>query len=228
MSKAGKTLMAAALLTVFSGQSIAAFSLNGTRYIYDEGRKNISFEVNNSAEKTFGGQVWIENTNQGDGVYFVPQPPFFKVGPKQKQVIRIIKTDTLPENKESLFWLNVQEIPPKPEMKEGRNILSVAMNTRVKLIYRPRAIKDGRLNAEKQLKLEQRGGETWLKNPTPYYFAVLNVTQNGKEVKLSDRARDSIYKLAPFSDVSLGKTLKGPVNISAVNDWGGTESYEIH
>ena len=48
----------------------------------------------------------------------VPQPPFFKVGAKQKQIIRIMKTDSsLPTDRESLFWLNVQEVPPKPDVK---------------------------------------------------------------------------------------------------------------
>lgn len=87
---------------------MAAFVLNGTRYIYEEGKRNISFEVTNNAEKTYGGQVWIDNHDQGDEVYMVPQPPFFKVPAKQKQIIRIINTDTnLPKDRESLLWLNV-------------------------------------------------------------------------------------------------------------------------
>ncbi|HDI6040063.1 TPA: fimbria/pilus periplasmic chaperone, partial [Escherichia coli] len=116
-----------------------------TRFIYDGGKKNISFEVSNSADQTYGGQVWIDNTNQGSGVYFVPQPPFFKVGAKQKQVVRIMNTDSsLPQDKESLFWLNVQEVPPKPDVKDSEaGVLAIAMNTQVKLIYRPQSIKDG-------------------------------------------------------------------------------------
>lgn len=44
----------------------------------------------------------------------------------------------LPKDRESLFWLNVQEVPPKPEVKDGEgSVLAMAMNTRVKLIYRP-------------------------------------------------------------------------------------------
>ncbi len=69
-----------------------------------------------------------------------------------------------------LFWLNVQEIPPKPKASEG-NVLAVAVNTKVKLIYRPKALVEGRRNAEKNLQIAHRGGEAYLKNPTPYYFA---------------------------------------------------------
>ena len=69
MSNFGKAALVALLSISFSSQSMAAFVLNGTRFIYEEGKKNISFEVTNNAEKTYGGQVWIDNTNQNDGVY---------------------------------------------------------------------------------------------------------------------------------------------------------------
>ena len=48
-------------LCAFSQSAHAAFILNGTRYIYDEGRKNISIEINNESKETYGGQVWINN-----------------------------------------------------------------------------------------------------------------------------------------------------------------------
>jgi P pilus assembly chaperone PapD len=102
------------------------------------------------------------------------------------------------------------------------------MNTRVKLIYRPGTIKDGRKDAEKQLKLEQRGNETWLKNPTPYYMAIVNVKQDGKDVSLHDSVMKDVAQLKPFSDVNLGKKVSGKISVDSVNDWGGVQSYEIH
>lgn len=229
MNKLGKAALAALLSLSFCSQSMAAFVLNGTRFIYEEGKKNTSFTVSNEADKTYGGQVWIDNTNQGSGVYMVPQPPFFKVGAKQKQVIRIMNTDSnLPKDRESLFWLNVQEVPPKPEVKDSEgSVLAIAMNTRVKLIYRPTAIKDGRQGAEKQLVLEQRGNETWLKNPTPYYIAVVGVKVNGKKVSLSDKTLADIAQLKPFSEVSLGKKVTGKASVEAINDWGGVEEVTV-
>lgn len=110
MSNFYKVALAALLSLSFCSQSMAAFVLSGTRFVYEEGKKNLSFEVTNNADKTYGGQVWIENTYQDNGVYMVPQPPFFKMSPKQKQIIRIMNTNTnLPKDRESLFWLNVQK-----------------------------------------------------------------------------------------------------------------------
>ncbi|EDE3454480.1 fimbrial chaperone PefD, partial [Salmonella enterica subsp. enterica serovar Enteritidis] len=101
-------------------------------------------------------------------------------------------------------------------------------NTKVKLIYRPKALVEGRRNAEKNLQITHRGGEAYLKNPTPYYFAVTGVKLNGQPVRLNDRVMNEIAQLAPKSEVALGKlSLNGTVTVQAVNDWGGTQDYTL-
>ncbi len=105
------------------------------------------------------------------------------------------------------------------------SVLAIAMNTRV--IYRPESSKDGRQGAEKQLILEQRGNETLLKNPTPYYMAVIGMKVDGKKVMLSDKALADVAQLSPFSEVSLGKKISGKASVDAINDWGGTEEFTI-
>lgn len=221
--------LALLLSIAVSGQAMAAFVLNGTRFIYEEGKKNTSFEVTNQGNETFGGQVWIDNTNQGSTVYMVPTPPFFKIRAKEKQVVRIMKTDSmLPSDRESLFWLNVQEIPPKPKSSDG-NVLAVAVNTKVKLIYRPKALVEGRRNAENKMRIVYRDGKAYLKNPTPYYFAVTGLKLNDQTVRLGDSVMDSIAQLAPQSEVELGRlSLNGTVTVQAVNDWGGNQSYILN
>lgn len=224
-----KTALAALLATTLAGEAMAAFTLNGTRFIYEEGKKSISLEVNNSEEQTYGGQVWIDNVSQsGDDVFIVPSPPFFKVDGKGKQIVRLMNANpALPKDRESLFWLNVQEVPPKPKESEG-SMLAIAMNTQVKLIYRPKAVADGRKDAEKQLTFISRDGSVWLNNPTPYYFAVTKVLSNGKEVTLSGEAQKAVAMLAPYSAAGTGlKSLSGKLSVEAINDWGGTQTYEV-
>ncbi|HAF5680791.1 TPA: fimbrial chaperone, partial [Salmonella enterica] len=163
-----KTIWVVMLSGILAVPSQAAFSLNGTRYIYEEGKKNISFEVSNSSDETWGGQVWIDNESQNkNDVFIVPSPPFFKVDGGSKQIIRLMNvSDTLPKDRESLFMLNVQEVPPMPKNAEG-NVIAIAMNTRVKVIYRPKSLAEGRRDAEKQLTLVNRDGSLWIRNPTP-------------------------------------------------------------
>lgn len=230
MKKIVKQAVVASLIMSISNHSMAAFVLNGTRFIYEGDKKNLSFEVTNNADQTYGGQIWVDNTTQSkDDVFIVPSPPFFKIKPKQKQIVRLLNVNpTLPQDQESLFWLNVQEVPPKPTDTEG-SVLAIAMNTQVKLIYRPRALKDGRKDAEKKIQVMNKSGNFYMKNPTPYYFAVVGLKQNGKEVAMTAEQSAALALLAPFSESSLGtKLLNGGVTIDAINDWGGIQSYDIN
>lgn len=231
MNKMMKWGMASLLSLTLCSQAMAAFTLSGTRFIYEEGKKNISFDVTNTADNTYGGQVWIDNQSQTSGVYMVPTPPFFKLSPKQKQIVRIARTDggnPLPADRESLFWLNVQEIPPKPE-KTDEPVLSIALATRVKLIYRPKGLAADRKNAEKKVEVVQKGGTSYLKNPTPYYFAVTKVKVNGQPVRLSKDEDMAVSMLAPFSEQAVKGIPAGAksVTIEAINDWGGAEDYAL-
>jgi len=229
VNKMVKWGLSALLAFTLSGQALAAFTVSGTRFIYGEGKKNVSFEVTNNANDTFGGQVWVDNISESSGVYMVPTPPFFKVSPKQKQIVRIMKTDggVLPSDRESLFWLNIQEIPPKPKM-DG-NVLSVAINTRVKLFYRPKALVADRKGAEKKIEVIRRNGTTYLKNPTPYYFAVAKVKVNGKDVALKSDEEQKLSILAPSGEVVVSQVPVTAKNISVdtINDWGGVENHVL-
>ncbi|HIF3101884.1 TPA: fimbrial chaperone [Salmonella enterica] len=219
---------AAILVISLVNSAMAAFTLNGTRFIYEEGKRNISFEVSSSSQETYGGQVWIDNVSQNKAdVFMVPSPPFFKVGPKGRQIVRLMNVNpALPSDRESLFWLNVQEIPPKPKETDG-SVIAIAMNTQVKLIYRPKALVEGRKGAEKQLTLVSRDDCVWIKNPTPYYFAVTKVKSQGKEVRLSAVAQRELAQLAPYSEVSTGHRGLSGVSVEALNDWGGAVNYDV-
>ncbi|EIR2566115.1 fimbrial chaperone [Escherichia coli] len=212
-----------------AGSSFAAFTVSGTRFIYEEGKKNISFEVSSSADDTYGGQVWVDNVSQNHGVYMVPVPPFFRIAPKEKQIVRIMNLDgqLLPKDRESLFWLNIQEIPPKP--KSDGNVLAVAVNTRVKLFYRPKTLSADRKGAEKRIQIVRRGNTTYLKNPTPYYFAITKIKVNGRDVVLSSDEDRKLSMFSPFEEIAVSKLPAGAkeVSVFSINDWGGVEDYTL-
>nr|WP_243888580.1 fimbrial chaperone [Shewanella algae] len=223
-------------VVVLSSQVNAAFTLNGTRFIYDESNKNISIKVSNESNLTFGGQVWVSNFERDDeGVYFIPSPSFFKVDGNQKQIIRIMKVNNgLPKDRESLFWINVQEVPPMPDVEGGSSSLAIAMNIQVKLIYRPDSIKKLRENAEQKVRIIKEGNNILLDNPTPFFFAVSGILFDGEYVNVTscaDGDDKKISRLAPFSKVCIygveSLTKPKTVSIEAINDFGGKQLYEI-
>lgn len=221
------TMLAVVLTSMLATPAMAAFTLNGTRFIYEEGKKNLSLEVTNNAKNTYGGQVWIDNVSQSSSdVFMVPSPPVFKVEADKTQIVRLMNVNPqLPSDRESMFRINVQELPPMPSETDG-SVLAIAMNTQVKLIYRPQALTKGRADAEKKLtKLDQ--GTVWLNNPTPYYFALTGLKVNGKSVTIPNTRQAGLAMLAPFSKADTGLTTDGKLTIQAINDWGGVQEYEI-
>lgn len=223
-----QTVLAVLLGSTLVNSAIAAFTLSGTRFIYEEGRKNISLEVTNNASDTYGGQVWIDNISQNKAdVFMVPSPPFFKIEPRNKQIMRLMNVNpALPADRESMFRINVQEIPPKPENTEG-SVIAIAMNTQVKLIYRPKKLIAGRKDAEKRLSAVQKVDRVWLKNPTPYFFAVTALKVNGKSVAIPRDKQAGLAMLAPFSEVDTGLKHSGKLTVGAINDWGGVQDYDV-
>lgn len=231
MIKRNFIILAITAVLIISSDATAAFVLSGTRFIYDEEKKSIGFDVTNQSKSTYGGQVWITNGDDGikKDIYMIPTPSFFKVAGSEKQVIRVMKIGSgLPLDRETLFKLNVQEIPQKQQL-DG-NFLAIAMNTQVKLIYRPKKIKDGRSNAENLISLKLCNGIPCLKNPTPYYFAITKLSVNGKAVIFKDKeVMASLNQFAPFSEVILkdasASPFSGVFSLTAINDWGGDQVY---
>ncbi|MEG2567407.1 MAG: fimbrial chaperone protein, partial [Acinetobacter sp.] len=70
-------------------------------------------------------------------------------------------------------------------------------------------------------------GTTWLKNPTPYYFAVTGLKENGKNVPIPGEKQPGPAMLAPFGEADTGLNLSGKVTVEAINDWGGAQNHEL-
>lgn len=67
-------------------------------------------------------------------------PPVQRIEPASKTMVRIQAlpdTAQLPKDRESVFYFNLREIPPKSEKP---NVLMLAMQTRLKVFYRPKGI----------------------------------------------------------------------------------------
>ena len=66
-------------------------------------------------------------------------PPLFRLDPTKVQSLRLVYTrDPLPEDRESLFWLNVLDVPPRAATNPDLpNQLELAFKHRMKVFFRP-------------------------------------------------------------------------------------------
>ncbi|WP_172427858.1 fimbria/pilus periplasmic chaperone [Vibrio mediterranei] len=207
---------------LFTNEAIASLALDATRYIYKGDGQFISATVDNRSKEDYGAQIWVENIVENDTrPSFIATPSFFKINKGRTQVFRIMKvSDHMPNDKESIYWLNLQEIPPAGK---GSG-LAIAIRTRVKLIYRPEAIAEGRLGAEKNLTVEHLPGEQWLVNTTPYIFTIASVQNaKGEAIELSKEANSGLKMFKPGDRINVtGNQIH---SVSALNDFGSVNTY---
>lgn len=171
-------LVAASSLLIHSGASVAGISLNGTRVVYTAQSKEASVLVRNSSKQDVMIQSWLESDDRKSDLPFAITPSLSRLGAEKQQTLRIFYAGQgLPTDRESVFWLSVQEIPQKPD---GDNTLQIAVRQRIKLFYRPANLAGKPEDAPKQLQWRWRaaGGKYGMEvvNNTPYFVSLVKAT----------------------------------------------------
>ncbi|MGV2937147.1 molecular chaperone [Providencia sp. AGC89] len=183
MSK--KYVVALGLSLVFVGMQFASAAINidRTRIIFPGKDKSISLVINNQSKTMpYLAQSWMED-EKGNKVSepFTVLPPMQRVEPNAKNQIKIIKTegvDLLPQDRESLFYLNVREIPP---VADKENIVQIAIQSRLKMFYRPPQIENNSDKVwAKELKYIHKGNQLLIENPTKYYVTLGYLSNNNR------------------------------------------------
>ncbi len=218
-------LLSVVLLTSTSSLE-AAINPDRTRLIYNADDKSTAITLTNeSPDLPYLAQSWIENP-QGENAsdLLIALPPLQRIEAGEKSQVRIVKgqrSASLPGDRESLFYFNVREVPPKSSKK---NVMQVAIQSRLKLFYRPANLRrDGQNREEEQMVVTRMPGKVQLANPTPWFITLLAIKNaDGKTVKNIDGEM-----IAPFSDLTTtleNVALGDRFSVSFINDFGGVVS----
>lgn len=164
----------------------AAISLDRTRVIFDGGEKSVSLNVSNDSKQLpYLAQGWIED-DKGNKITspLTVLPPVQRIEAGAKSQIKVQglpAANSLPQDRESLFYFNLREIPPRSEKP---NTLQVALQTRIKLFYRPKALLLTPVAMstpwQEKLTLTRKGDKYVVNNPTPYYATLVDGSSNVK------------------------------------------------
>jgi len=217
-------LVLAACLCAVAVPASAAIMLGGTRVIINEGSREASISMKNEANAPFVVQAWIDAGEGRNKTPFLVTPPLSRLDPGMENILRIVRTgDQLPADRESVFWLNVKEIP---EQAQEENVLQVAVRSRIKVFYRPAALRGGDASQSRS-KLKwavstAAGGGAVLKiaNPTPYNvtFTLLKVAE-GKEEINPDMVPPLGELVVPLKSIKAAQALR--LRFTTINDYGG-------
>jgi chaperone protein EcpD len=238
--------LAAALLALCaslpSAPTFANVIIAGTRVVFPAKDGEVTVRLTNDNTTPALIEAWIDDGDEHsapDKVHtpFVVTPPLFRMDAHKDQNLRILATaNQLPADRESLFWLNVLEIPPKPTSVEltGKNLLQFAFRSRLKVFYRPATLQGDPIKAPAELswKAVAEAGSYSIEahNPTPFYITVVKLTLSvgGKEV-----VNDAADMVAPMSSqrisvkgLSQAPAANTPLSYDIINDYGATATFK--
>nr|WP_175801600.1 fimbria/pilus periplasmic chaperone [Burkholderia anthina] len=220
-------LVAAGSMLFLSMSSHAGISLSGTRVVYPAQSKEASVVVKNQSKDDVMIQSWVELPNGAKGdLPFAITPSLSRLGGDKQQILRIFYAgEGLAADRESVFWLSVQEIPQKAK---DDNSLQIAVRQRIKLFYRPADLSGKPEDAPGQLKWRwsEGGGKPALEvvNDTPYFVSLghasLKTGASTYPVETEMIAPKSSTRLAvkDYSGSALPASAK--VEFTSINDFG--------
>ncbi|MCC8421237.1 MULTISPECIES: molecular chaperone [Photorhabdus] len=201
--------------------AIAGVVIGGTRVIYMSDKKEASISINNpEKDAPYLIQSWIQDENDNMKTPFIVTPPIFKLAAGQENILRIVKAGSnLPEDRESLFWLNVKSIPTS--VKSDQNQLQITVKSKFKLFYRPANLAEKSSTAYKELKFRTENNLLIAENPTPYFISFSHLKIDQHEIKPAGMIK-------PFSQLSWTLPVKNikQVTWKVINDFGGVTAEE--
>lgn len=176
----------------------AGIQIGRTRIIYEAGKKEIALPlVNKDRSLPWLVQSW---TDTGDGKTrgpFIVTPPLFRLDPEKEQSLRIAWNGAaLPENKESLFYMNIRTIPATAKEDDEKNVLRLIYKTRLKLFWRPAGLKGTPSETCKQLRFTRSGKMLTVVNNGDYYSIFDNLKVGNTKIEKADQ-------ISPQSSVSI-------------------------
>jgi fimbrial chaperone protein len=237
-----KLCSCAILLSIFSVAQ-ASVTLIGTRVIYPAEAKfvNLNFRSPDAVPSII--EVWTSLKNSasstsqnGDGP-FVVMPQVFRIDPKKGQTAKLTFTGAhVPQDRESVFYLNFVQLPAVKKDEQNANKLMVTYKSTMKIFYRPTTLTGDPNKVVSQLKIDLAAlsaGSITVVNPSEYHVTIsrLEIKQNGKHI-LSVSGND-LEMIAPFSQIRIPvKSSKinassAVASIQIINDLGGISKAEI-
>ncbi|EPM2313343.1 fimbrial chaperone [Escherichia albertii] len=234
VKKTVSALFISAFLT--STPVFADIVISGTRIIYDANKKDVSVRLENKGNRPLLVQNWLDTGDDNADpsqikVPFASTPPVSRIEPKRGQTVKIAYTSAtpLPSDRESVFWFNVLEVPPKANTKAGENnnMLQLAFRTRIKLFYRPNNLQGQPFEAPAKIKwqMTSQQGKVFIQanNPTAYYvsFNQVSLDANGKKYSV-DASMVAPFGQTEFAVKNLSNSVStGKIIYQAISDFGG-------
>ncbi|GAA5105032.1 fimbrial biogenesis chaperone StbE [Orbus sasakiae] len=223
------------LSLLFTLQAYAVVNVEGTRVVFNANDKTLSLSLANSEKHPTLIQMWVDD---GDMLALpetikspiIISPPVFSMQASEIRAVRLMLASRamLAKEQESLYWLNIYQIPPNTQsnFRLDQKVV-LPLRIRMKIFIRPEGVRplqqqDGYLIT---FKLTDEKGKTKLTfiNPTAWHMNLNSVFVSGEQVP--------DVMLLPKSEYSV-MLKKSPnhyqqIIYDVINDQGTSWQYQV-
>ncbi|XWJ88950.1 fimbrial biogenesis chaperone [Phytobacter ursingii] len=217
--------------------ALAGIQFNGTRVIYPADKREVTLGLTNRDVAPRLIQAWVDkgdnqvNPQQGMSAFIVI-PPVFRLDGGKGQALRIMYTgQPLPQDRESVFWLNVLEVPPKQKGNQT-NAIKISFHSRLKIFYRPKKLPGSPETAVNLLRwrLVSQGEDYAItcENPGAFNVSFSHISLKG----LTNKKNHTQMGMCPakgkksFPFFGFPDMKKASLILKIIDDQGGIRTYE--
>jgi len=240
-------------LLACSFQSQATIAIPGSRVVYEDARGEERMSLQQAGQTPGVVQIWLDDGNadalpENERAPFALTPVVARIDPGRRQLVQIERIENLPDDRESLLWLNVLEIPlvstwQEESAQQAYQPAAEGFRARVKFFYRPKGLSSSPALAHQALRfslgktLPDGRIEVRVHNPTPYHITFMDLTlretRESPALAEFDADRPEERMVAPMGELVLAldrtaisaqdtSSLTGAaVTFSIINDSGG-------
>ncbi|HDT4624908.1 TPA: fimbria/pilus periplasmic chaperone [Klebsiella oxytoca] len=218
------------ILSLLAQPALAVVNVEGTRVIFNSGESVSSVNLINSGELPALVQLWFD---EGD-IFAAPEsartpviaiPPVFRLQPGELRYIKLqlVSRDKLPRDRETLYWLNIYQVPPNTLSPGAAKRVILPLRLRMKVFIRPATVlrPDETDGQRLQFRFKDNSRKVIIiSNPSPWYMTLsaLNVgNENTGEMMLAP---------GESKEIALrNKINSGRIQYEIVNDNGSKWMY---
>lgn len=232
--------VAVVLLVLCMCPVAAEVVLGSTRVVYPASEREVALRMSNVGERPSLVQVWIDegdpaSTPDTSTAPFLLTPPIARIDPQGNQRVRIRHSgEAVAQDRESVYWINMLEVPPVVSAEDRGNQLHVLVRSRIKLFYRPAGLPGRADEAAQAIRwtLSPTGdGAGWTlhgDNPTPYHVSFVDLSLIDGDTA---QVLPTPEMLGPHARLSLALPISASgsaarVRYGVVNDYGGRNEFD--
>lgn len=179
-------MVAILICSTNSTLAVAGVQLDRTRVLIEDGKIRANYALSNNTEIPLLASATITNADGTPTSRLAASPALYQVRSKTTHQGTISILEPLPQDKESVFWLNVKTVAPESDASKTGSSLQFAIGQRIKIFYRPKGIKEDCKIVADKLKWTKTKDGLKVENDTPLSMSLVEVTVGTKKFRLED------------------------------------------